>query len=226
MVGAHLLIQTLVQVALILPPPSFQQWTTFFVDEYSDETLDYEIEQNTFDQGNLYFKVEETTGWDESNTFSLTENGLYDTGNMHPKYGQLNGIIKTNATTWQLAPYSSINSKDLQTIIKFKEIDISGKNIAPILSPNNYLTLKYNLLDTYTMGELGEKFYTLTSNAKFPANSKCIQFQDISNSKEYIELYKYSLEEDIQDYLKTEWADVSTDSKNYSKKPLKMQLLI
>ena len=89
-VGAHLLIQTLVQVALILPPPSFQQWTTFFVDEYSDETLDYEIEQNTFDQGNLYFKVEETTGWDESNTFSLTENGLYDTGNMHPKYGQMN----------------------------------------------------------------------------------------------------------------------------------------
>ena len=207
--------------SLNLTTPSFQQWTTFFVDEYSDETLDYEIEQNTFDQGNLYFKVEETTGWDESNTFSLTENGLYDTGNMHPKYGQLNGIIKTNATTWQLAPYSSINSKDLQTIIKFKEIDISGKNIAPILSPNNYLTLKYNLLDTYTMGELGEKFYTLTSNAKFPANSKCIQFQDISNSKEYIELYKYSLEEDIQDYLKTEWADVSTDSKNYSKKTFK-----
>ena len=97
----------------------------------------------------------------------------------------------------------------------------SGKNIAPILSPINYLTLKYNLLDTYTMGELGEKFYTLTSNAKFPANSKCIQFQDISNSKEYIELYKYSLEEDIQDYLKTEWADVSTDSKNYSKKTFK-----
>ncbi|WP_262736059.1 hypothetical protein [Acinetobacter variabilis] len=69
------------------------------------------------------------------------------------------------------------------------------------------------------MGELGEKFYTLTSDAKFPANSKCIQFQDISNSKEYIELYKYSLEE--EDYLKTEWASVSTDSKNYSKKTFK-----
>src|SRR5690606_14029218 len=59
--------------SLELSTPSFQQWTTFFIDEYSDSTLDYEIEQSTFDQGNLYFKVEETTGWDESDTFSLTE---------------------------------------------------------------------------------------------------------------------------------------------------------
>lgn len=202
-----------------LTKPAFQQWSSFYIDEYSDSDLNYEIEQLTFDQGNVYIKVDETTGWDESETFYLTENGLYDTGNIHTKYGQLNGAIRTNATTWQLAPYSSINSKDLQTTIKFKEIDISGKNIAPLLSPINYLTLKYNLLDTYTMGELGEKFYTLTSDAKFPANSKCIQFQDISNSKEYIELYKYSLEE--EDYLKTEWASVSTDSKNYSKKTFK-----
>ena len=83
-VGVHLLAQTMEQeqeqeqeqAVLNLAHPSFQQWTTFFIDEYSDSTLDYEIEQSTFDQGNLYFKVEETTGWDESDTFSLTENGL------------------------------------------------------------------------------------------------------------------------------------------------------
>ena len=82
-----------------LTKPDFQQWSSFYIDEYSDSDLNYEIEQLTFDQGNVYIKVDETTGWDESDTFSLTENGLYDTGNIHTKYGQLNGAIRTNATT-------------------------------------------------------------------------------------------------------------------------------
>ena len=69
--------------------------------------------------------------------------------------------------------------------------------------------------------EKGEDFYRVLSNSIFPTGSTCIQFQTIDNSQKYIELYKYSLEEDIQDYLKTEWANVSTDSKNYSKKTFK-----
>lgn len=203
-----------------LTKPDFQQWSSFYIDEYSDSDLNYEIEQLTFDQGNIYIKVDETTGWDESETFYLTENGLYDHGSTHATYGKLQGTITANATTWKQVPYSPINSTGLSSTLTFKVFDISSKNIAQVLSPEHYVNLKYNLLDTYPMGEKGEDFYRVLSNSIFPTGSTCIQFQTIDNSQKYIELYKYSLEDYVQDYLKLEWADISKDSK-YAKHTFK-----
>ena len=141
-----------------LTKPDFQQWSSLYIDEYSDSDLNYEIEQLTFDQGNIYIKVDETTGWDESETFYLTENGLYDHGSTHATYGKLQGTITANATTWKQVPYSPINSTGLSSTLTFKVFDISGKNIAQVLSPEHYVNLKYNLLDTYPMGEKGKIF--------------------------------------------------------------------
>ena len=112
-----------------LTKPDFQQWSSFYIDEYSDSDLNYEIEQLTFDQGNIYIKVDETTGWDESETFYLTENGLYDHGSTHATYGKLQGTITANATTWKQVPYSPINSTGLSSTLTFKVFDISGKKL-------------------------------------------------------------------------------------------------
>ena len=204
-----------------LTKPDFQQWSSFYIDEYSDSDLNYEIEQLTFDQGNIYIKVDETTGWNNSETFYLTANGLYDKGTNHPSYGKLEGTITSNTTTWKRLPYSSINSKGLSETLTFKTLDISGKNVAAALSPNNFLALKYNLLESYPMGDKGLKFYTDLKNSTFPEGSTCIQIQKAEHTEDYIELYNYSLEPDIQQDLKGYWQELLLDPKGYTKKIFK-----
>ena len=203
-----------------LTTPEFQQWTSFYVDEYSEDQLDYEIEQSTFENGKAYLKVEETTGWDSRNTFFLTSNGLYEAGAVHQNYGKLQGTVLSNNNTWKQIPNSPINSSGLSVTTTFKVIDIGGKKMAPLFNPANHIVHKYGLFETYHMGTLGKKFYEKLAQTDFPAGAKCIQYQDIVNSEDYIELYKSSLNPNLQPYLQSEWKKVSVDL-DYSKKTFK-----
>ena len=186
------------------PTTSFQQWSIFEFDSYSDE-LSYDSETATIDNGKLY-----TVG-SIDDSFMVTANGLYDQGPLHSTYGYLNGNISISNNIWTLSPYSSINSSGLKIATTMKQLNIEGENMAAKVDAYNYWLLKNNLSDDGNyISDNAKQYLTAISNVKFPAGSRCLQLNKVSNSEQYLDLTDSS-DSYSQSFLADWWTDLSTD---------------
>lgn len=191
---------------------TFQQWASIYVDPYSDD-LYAEINQITLDNGKTYSL--DLSG-DSSSYFLVTQNGLYDLSTTTTQYGNFEGNISISGNTWAIQPYSSINSKGLEIKETFKTIDISGKEILPlILDSDDYLEFKNN---PSNFSAKAKKYTEYLRNVKFPLGSTCLQITEISNSEEYAQLDAHNAEN--VNYLNQRW-DALVSNKYAIKKTFK-----
>ena len=184
---------------------SFQQWSIFELDSYSDE-LSYDSETATIDNGKFY------TAGSIDDSFMVTANGLYDQGPLHSTYGYLNGNISISNNVWTLSPYSSINSSGLKIATTMKQLNIEGENMAAKVDAYNYWLLKNNLIDNSNdISVNAKKYLTAISNVKFPAGAKCLQLNKVTNSEQYLELDN-SASDNFQELLADWWSELSADT--------------
>lgn len=187
------------------PTTSFQQWSIFEFDSYSDE-LSYDSETATIDNGKFY------TAESMDDSFMVTANGLYDQGPLHSTYGYLNGNISISNNVWTLSPYSSINSSGLKIATTMKQLNIEGENMAAKVDAYNYWLLKNNPSDNSNdISDNAKKYLTAISNVKFPAGAKCLQLNKVTNSEQYLELDN-SASDNFQEFLASWWNELSTDT--------------
>lgn len=186
-----------------VPNAAFQQWSTFELDSESD-VLSYESDTATIDNGKLYTS-------ESSDSFMVTANGLYDEGSLHSSYGYLNGNISIANNVWTLSPHSSINSSGLKITTTMKSFNLEDEIIASQVDAYNYWIIKNNITDSSNyISNDALKYLTAISNIKFPAGSRCLQLNKVSNSEQYLDLTDSS-DSDSQSFLADWWADLSTD---------------
>lgn len=184
----------------------FQQWSNFSIENnYSTDKIGYDSDTITIDQNKAYSKNTNTLNGDETKTFFVTADGVYDDGEEHPEYGNYQGNVSISNNTWTQIPYSSIGSKGLKLTVKYNPVDISGKTIAPLVSFHEYWVVKHNQNDNWYISDNVINFIQAIEQVKFPQGSACLQLVEYSNSQEYLELFKNEDMPELQTTLEQDW---------------------
>ena len=197
-----------------LSAPEFEQWIHIDIEQIdSSEVLNYNINTTTLAQGKLYLGYDsEDSTFIDNNSFSVSANGYYEDGPVHSIYGVLQGNIRTNLNTWEIHPYSPIQSTDLTMTMQHRQKDVSGKNIAELFAPFEYLELKHDDQALLWLNDKEKAFYNAIYKTTFPAGSRCIQIQSLSNSVAYADLSLNSLADENQTTLKSNWTAASQNA--------------
>ncbi len=172
---------------------SDQSWSSFFIDQiYSDSddgVLGSDEDHITIKDGKYYAKNTNTLNEDDlGHSIIITQNGVYEDGDVHAEYGTYIGTAKIDNNKWTLTPYSKTNSSGLQFIHSYKSIDISGKPFNEVINPQDAWAIRNNLTNTYPISNTLKRFYTTNNATRFPEGSTCLRLDTIENTQEYIEL--------------------------------------
>ncbi len=202
---------------------SDQSWSSFFIDQIyfgpNDGALGSDEDHITIQDGKYYTKNTNTLSKDDSgHSMIVTQNGVYEDGDVHAEYGTYIGSAKVSDNKWTLTPYSKIGSSGLQFIHSYKKIDIGGKSFNEIINPYDAWVLKHDLTGTYPISSTVQRFYTANNATKFPNGSTCLQLDTIENNQEYIELQK-DTENDAN--VKKIWETEATKGTGVEKKKFK-----
>lgn len=187
------------------------QWTSY--DFYTNQKDGYFIDKEvlTLKDGKAYSKESSTNpSYHSYKSLTVTSDGLYDEVNapLDTQLGHYSGTIQASNTQWTLTPYSSIGSKGLQYISKYKTLNLSGKNLLEAISPIHYYAITQNLTDKFPIEANLLNLYTDISKIKFPEGSSCLQQQEFSNTQEYIDLFNDNVQ---QNGLAESWLKFKND---------------
>ena len=191
----------------------FQQWSNFSIEnDYSTNKIGYDSDTLTIDQNKAFSKNTNTLDWDQTQSFFVTADGVYDEGEEHPEYGAYQGEVSISNNTWTHIPYSNIGSKGLKLTVKYNPVDISNKAIAPLVSFHEYWVAKNNQNDTWYVPDNMINFIKTIEQVKFPQGSVCLQLVESSNNQEYLELYKNQDTPELQTTLEQDWENYKTNT--------------
>ena len=171
-----------------------QTWHNIYIDEsYSgpnEGKLGYNEDVMTLLDGKSYSKNTNTLYQDDNTdrSFIVTQDGVYEDGDVNATYGVRTGNITISDNTWTMIPYSKIGSTGLKFTNTYKSINLDGKSLSQTINPYDMWAIKNGLTEDYPVSTLMQNFYAKNIDTKFPKGSTCLQLVKESGNQEYIEL--------------------------------------